>query len=472
MQNATTGPQTMVYSYDQLNRITGSDQLGAVLNGANIYDNGGVTNNYKTRYTYDHNGNIASLKRYDDLGVLMDDMVYHYKNDGNGDPINQLRHVVENAPGSVQTDDIEPMLADNYSYNDIGQLTGDASEEIDAIVWNNAAKVRHILRDNTSSKEDLEFVYGPMGNRIVKIVKPKSAPGVLSTQEHWTYTYYLRDAQGNVMAVYNRKFDDSDPEMPMGMDTRDVYVLSEHHIYGSDRCGLQSYDGDPLSTSYVDISGYNADNTINGIWQTPVVSQQDNYLAMVQGDKYYECKNHLGNVLAVISDRNLLNVGLSIEANFTAGDPENANWTAVNNSYPHIIPAQRLRVNTTAPLDGVSRVFDTEVGAHYRIEFDYHYVHTNHRVWVYIKSPGATSNYIERTASHQTPRMFVEFIAQDTQTELQILVRVPNGPTSSSFEIDNVTIKKTPVIPLNATFENTLESQSETDRWIISNLGQ
>jgi hypothetical protein len=86
-----------------------------------------------------------------------------------------------------------------------------------------------------------------MGNRIEKIVKGRNA-GVIKSAYSWKHTYYVRDAQGQIVAIYDRNneesfngnyylfcFDMTDwiPEMFMlfteGMDPNEVY--SNNVIY-------------------------------------------------------------------------------------------------------------------------------------------------------------------------------------------------------------------------------------------------
>ena len=98
------------------------------------------------------------------------------------------------------TDDIDNQNnAFNYHYDEIGNLTKDISEEIDKIEWTVYGKIKRITRTTTSNKPDLEFEYTPDGHRAVKIVIPKN-------NAMRTYTYYVRDAQGNIMATYSRNF--------------------------------------------------------------------------------------------------------------------------------------------------------------------------------------------------------------------------------------------------------------------------
>ena len=87
---------------------------------------------------------------------------------------------------------------------------------------------------------------------------------VSGTGESVKKTYYFRDAQGNVLATYSLK--------------RDVLTLEEIDIYGSSRLGLLK----PNLQMYPSVQAENKD---------------------FEGKKNYELANHLGNVLAVISDR-------------------------------------------------------------------------------------------------------------------------------------------------------------------------
>ena len=100
-----------------------------------------------------------------------------------------------------------------------------------------------------------------MGNRISKTVINKN---VATDKEKFVTTYYVRDPWGNVLAVYEHKHGDSD---------NGTFTLTEQHLYGAGRLGMRKRDL--------------ALNTGNAN-ETPAT--------------YYELTNHLGNVMAVISD--------------------------------------------------------------------------------------------------------------------------------------------------------------------------
>ena len=125
----------------------------------------------------------------------------------------------------------------NYEYDAIGNLTKDVAGGVTNIEWTPSGKVRKVTK---STGSPIEFRYDAAGNRVEK-------------KQGTAITRYIRDASGNVMAVYQA-------------DT-----LSERPIYGSSILGNLSYASKP---------GY---RTV--------------------GHKQYELSNHLGNVLAVVSDR-------------------------------------------------------------------------------------------------------------------------------------------------------------------------
>jgi RHS repeat-associated protein len=94
---------------------------------------------------------------------------------------------------------------------------------------------------------------------------------VLNEDEVTETTYYTRDAQGNVLAAYTYKNDTH-------AGTPAEFLLSEVPLYGSSRLG------EWRPRRLLDIVA--AENTVTTL----------------SGEKTYELSNHLGNVLAVVSD--------------------------------------------------------------------------------------------------------------------------------------------------------------------------
>jgi RHS repeat-associated protein len=114
-----------------------------------------------------------------------------------------------------------------------------------------------------------------MQNRVAKYAKPNNSDAEKRT-------YYIRDAQGNVMATYSAWVQRS----AFNVITWDSFKLAEQHIYGSARVGMalpevKLYPEIPVNPNVLDSCKY----------------------PIFEGWKRYEISNHLGNVLAVISDR-------------------------------------------------------------------------------------------------------------------------------------------------------------------------
>jgi hypothetical protein len=80
------------------------------------------------------------------------------------------------------------------------------------IDWNAQRKVRFIGREEGSEKYTLVFHYDGMGNRVRKVVVPRDEFGETLPVPEWTFTYYIRDAQGNPLTTLERRLTDIDTE--------------------------------------------------------------------------------------------------------------------------------------------------------------------------------------------------------------------------------------------------------------------
>lgn len=228
-----------VYRYDRLNRLKEqrvfhgtplSPGGGAPIQLGPLQDNG----DYANTLIYDPNGNIEKQVVYGRASAsetnvqLMDDLDYHYYHG-----TNKLNYVHDSQVNSAYTNDLDPQTEGNYSYYGNGNLEQDLSAGINEIIWNLQNKVRHVIRGD-QNLPNLEFRYGPMGQRTVKIVKPQTMGGP-TFERSWTITYYILDANGNPMAIYTRRTEDPD----QGSNAfKDVLRLEEFPIYGSSRLGL------------------------------------------------------------------------------------------------------------------------------------------------------------------------------------------------------------------------------------------
>ena len=184
----------------------------------------------------------------------MDDLGYVYDRDGNGrlldNKLLQVKDAVEEYKYPGDLDNQEDLR--NYHYDAIGNLTHDTKEGIDSVEWTVYGKIRGIHKTDGTQ---IVYAYGPSGNRASKTVNGLT-------------TWYVRDAQGNVMGVYS-----SPPEGGGG-------YWREQHLYGSSRLGTWNPN--------VNLSNTNG----TAAWDTT-------------GKKSYELTNHLGNVMATISDKRL-----------------------------------------------------------------------------------------------------------------------------------------------------------------------
>ena len=266
--------QTSTYRYDQLNRLKSSDIFTAPnLLSSNQISNPVTGNRYKTSYSYDANGNISDLQRHDDQGTLIDHLSYHYHKKANGysDDKNQLLYVDDAVSTPNLNTDPEDQEPGNYAYDATGNLIKDEAAEIAQISWTAYGKVSEVIRSSGSTMPNLSFHYDASGNRVLKIVKPYN---YLNDASQWKYEYYVRDASGNILAVYEKNYD--------AQRSKQTLVLTEQPFYGSARLGVINRDLE-----------INPDDTAS-----PQYSR-------VMGRKVYELFDHLNNVNVVLSDRKI-----------------------------------------------------------------------------------------------------------------------------------------------------------------------
>jgi YD repeat-containing protein len=253
-------PVTYSYRYDQLNRLTEmrSHDVFDPLKPSSRWSWETATDEYKESVQYDPNGNILNYFRNgttatDNGGsgdLSMDDLTYIYKNSES----NRLDHVSDAASATSYTEDIKDQVRNNYEYDNIGNLIKDNQGDINNIQWTVYGKIKSITKANN---DVIEYAYDPSGNRISKTV---TSGGVPKT------TFYYRDASGNVMGLYEQ-------------EDENAVLWKEQHLYGSSRLGM-----------------WQADIEMTGRVPNP-------YDETEIGSRHYELTNHLGNVMATVSDK-------------------------------------------------------------------------------------------------------------------------------------------------------------------------
>ena len=256
------------YKYDQLNRLIKMRQHDMASTAW-----GPINNKYKEEVQYDANGNILKYDRYGANGQI-DKLIYNYYAG-----TNRLSHVDDGISGNADND-LKDQAEKNYDYDEIGNLVKDVQENIASlsngrekgIEWTVYGKISQINRANGTY---IKYSYDAAGNRI-----SKNSNGIT--------TWYIRDAEGNSLGVYDNK--------------DGAIKWQEQQLYGSSRLGMWK-------------PGLASGTSGSTVWG-------------IGGKKFYELNNHLGNVLAVISD----NRGQHVSGNVV--DYYEANVVSAQDYYP------------------------------------------------------------------------------------------------------------------------------------------
>ncbi|MFN9998228.1 MAG: hypothetical protein ACK52X_01245, partial [bacterium] len=294
--NTTTG---YTYLYDQLNRLLTTRQhafgtASGSFKGNWSQSNTGTTDNYAETFRYDANGNILQLNRNGNSqhpgGLAMDRLTYTYRSG-----TNQLWSVQDGIAAGAYAGDIDNQGGSNYSYDRIGNLIGDVSENINQVNWTVYGKIGNIRKKQAF----LGYVYNAGGERVVKQYLPyatnqcadcppgtgiddlevyernsstpetyKARKSITFLSEYTDVRYrdysaiieaglalctpqcnvqpplntsdadiYIRDAAGNVLAVYH--YDRKTSQLRW----------SEQHLYGSARLGMYLPEKSVISVS-------------------------------------------------------------------------------------------------------------------------------------------------------------------------------------------------------------------------------
>ncbi|MBV6485060.1 MAG: hypothetical protein KFKLKKLM_01608 [Flavobacteriales bacterium] len=270
-------PQGMAYKYDRLNRLKSSQAWQNLNTVNNVWESGlAYAGMYENTFSYDANGNITSQLRKDATGAAINDLTYNRRNAGGKTVQNRLYHVNDAVSSTAFTDDIDDQgtfinnetvnTANNYGYDEIGNLNRNDQKEIEKMVYTVTGKVKEVHRTVGSTKENLKFDFDANGNRIAK--------HVYTSDDVWMKSdYYVNDAQGNNMAIYTLTGSSG-----AGLS----YKLNERNIYGSSRVGTNKTPVEMIgATLPVDVFSHTL------------------------GDINYYLSNHTNNNLVTVTDKKL-----------------------------------------------------------------------------------------------------------------------------------------------------------------------
>jgi RHS repeat-associated protein len=253
------------YGYDQLSRLTAMRQHSFTGN----WSNSNIINAYAESITYDANGNMRKYLRQGanvtGLPLDMDSLTYNYNRDVNGNIVNnRLNYVKDQVNAGNYSTDIDNQSANNYNYDKIGNLTKDVAEGLNSVRWTVYGKINQVVK--SSAAREINFGYDAAGNRILKQVV---------NHDTTTNSFYIYDLKGSVLAVYQNS----------SVNTN--LKWAEQQLYGSSRIGT-----------------IESDNTVPA---APPVAQnsQPVYDSSLLGSRMYELRNHINNILGIISDKKM-----------------------------------------------------------------------------------------------------------------------------------------------------------------------
>jgi RHS repeat-associated protein len=203
------------FSYDALNRFQQSYYgEGATLASSNKFREFDIT--------YDDNGNLKTLKRYNQAATLIDNLTYTFENnfsnrlksvgdagttEGFADIANATDYTY-NANGNLEKDLNKGYGTIQYNYLNLPQLVQkDANNSTTYIYDALGNKLKRITK--TAGVDDLRYYMGAMEYNIVNSLKTLSLihteEGMVNkTSGDFVYEYHLKDYLGNTRIVFSK----------------------------------------------------------------------------------------------------------------------------------------------------------------------------------------------------------------------------------------------------------------------------
>jgi len=432
-------PQLYNYGYDQLNRITKMDVYRGLNESNNQWANPlTAVGDYKERVSYDANGNILSYVRHGyGSNLPMDSLNYYYLDKTQS---NLLEHISDGVSSSAYTNDLKNQGNYNYHYDKIGNIISDGANGISWTAWNVYGKIDRLFTNYSGSNDVYEtsFLYDPNGNRIEKSVFYNDIPWNPKKHE-----WYVRDAQGNVMAVYAVTATGGETVLP-------PLMLTEQYVYGSSRLGVIRRNQNMDSAK---VSPVNA----NLIGSTYVYNYS-------RGNKYYELSNHLSNVLVTVSDKRF-----GHNAGNGTYDYYNADVVNANDYYPFgmMMPGRTYSAQTSYRYGFNGKENDNEVKGEGNQQ-DYGMRIYDPRIGKFLSVDPLTKNYPELTPyqfASNRPIDGSDLDGKEWKSEIRFV-----GPTGKYVIDYNITISLGNNTVSGARSQNELKLSNPSDKKILNEI--
>jgi len=205
------------FSYDRLSRLANAESFSLPTPSTYTLDNAIREGNI----SYDANGNILTLLR-NQAGIAADNLSYRYEG-------NRLRSVVDASTDNTENyfkDNGQPLINNDYGYDECGRLTSDANKGITSVTYNNNSLP---IRIEKSATQFYQMVYDEAGTLRRKVVTngavvnttdyvagfqyenntldfiPQPEGFVKSNPDGtFTYMYAIRDHLGSTRVVVNQ----------------------------------------------------------------------------------------------------------------------------------------------------------------------------------------------------------------------------------------------------------------------------
>jgi RHS repeat-associated protein len=236
----------MAYRYDQLGRLVKSKSY---YRNNNSWQS---SSDYETSFSYDANGNLTSLSREGDQG-LMDQLDYTYQQDKN-----RIDHISDQVGDGSYPNDVDDQDPGNYRYDASGRLTQNLAEDIQNVRWSRHDRVKSVVKAGYGS---VYSSYDATGFRVMKYHNT-------ADNKHKKLIHYVRGINNQILAKYKY------------VPSEDSTYLTGQYIHGRSRLGTYSPD-------------------------TTLQAMKDGHVRQIRGKKQYEIKDHLDNVVATVSDRKI-----------------------------------------------------------------------------------------------------------------------------------------------------------------------